>query len=46
MQTPTYAGLYDVHLIIDDKYRSENRRAITISGEEDTESESTETSQR
>lgn len=46
MQTPTCAGLYDVHLVIDDTYRSENRRAITISGEDDTASESTESSQR
>merc|ERR1719247_1576587 len=33
------AGLYDVHLVIDHRYRAENRRALTVlDGHDDTES--------
>lgn len=41
MQMPTSAGLYDVHIIIDNTYRTENRRALTVSSGDD-ESDSSE----
>jgi hypothetical protein len=28
------AGLYDVHLVIDHRFRAENRRALTISADD------------
>jgi hypothetical protein len=35
---PAAAGLYDVHLVIDHRFRAENRRALTIAQHDDAES--------